>query len=71
MNIQFKHYKGGIYTLIGIGNHTENSKELVAYYDSEGNLSFTPSELFFGTVIIDGESIKRFEKFHQQSPLIN
>lgn len=62
MDAKFRHYKGGIYYVIGIGEHTENGKQLVAYHDWEGRVWFRPSEMFFGTIVINGEKIKRFEK---------
>lgn len=60
MNRQFRHYKGAIYTVIGIGNHTESDERLVAYYDWQGIVFFRPAEMFFGKVEIDGEKVDRF-----------
>ena len=60
---QYKHYKGGIYTVIGIGLHTETEERLVAYYDEEGKVWFRPEEMFFGEVEVNGVKVRRFTPF--------
>ena len=57
---KYRHYKGGIYTFIGIGAHTETRERLVAYYDEKGTLWFRPEKMFFGNVEVDGKTVKRF-----------
>ncbi|MED3442274.1 DUF1653 domain-containing protein [Bacillus subtilis] len=58
----FRHYKGGLYKVIGEVIHTETEEKLVTYEDQDGLLWARPKEMFFGKVIIDGKEIKRFTK---------
>jgi hypothetical protein len=62
----YKHYKGNIYEVIGVAKHSETLEEMVVYkatYQAEGqNLWVRPLKLFLETIIINGQSVKRFEK---------
>lgn len=58
----FRHYKGGLYKVIGEVIHTETEEKLVTYEDQYAVLWARPKEMFFGTVIIGGKKIKRFTK---------
>lgn len=62
----YKHYKGNIYEVIGVAKHSETLEEMVVYkatYQPEGqNLWVRPLKLFLETIIINGQSVKRFEK---------
>lgn len=59
-NGKFKHYRGGLCTIIGIGRHTENGERLVAFTDSQGNMRFRPFNIFFGYVTVDGQEVERY-----------
>lgn len=62
----YKHYKGNIYEVIGVAKHSETLEEMVVYkatYQAEGqNLWVRPLKLFLETIIVNGQSVKRFEK---------
>lgn len=65
---KYKHYKGGMYEVIGVGRHSETLEELVFYkalYDSEefGNESLwaRPKEMFLELVEFQGKKVPRFE----------
>ncbi|WP_328700202.1 DUF1653 domain-containing protein [Bacillus velezensis] len=58
----FRHYKGGLYKVIGEVIHTETEEKLVTYEDQYAVLWARPKEMFFGKVIVDGKEIKRFTK---------
>jgi hypothetical protein len=58
----YRHYKGGIYYLIGIGKHSETEEELVIYENEKGDLWVRPYEMFFEDVTVNGEVVKRFQK---------
>ncbi|WP_347343178.1 DUF1653 domain-containing protein [Bacillus halotolerans] len=58
----FKHYKGGIYKVIGEAIHTETEEKLVTYEDHDGVLWARPKDMFFGKVVVDGKEITRFIK---------
>lgn len=42
----YKHYKGGVYEVIGATTHTETEEELVLYKDESGRLWSRPVEMF-------------------------
>jgi len=62
----YKHYKGNIYEVIDVAQHSETLEKLVIYkatYQPEGeNLWVRPLTMFTETIIVNGEKIKRFEK---------
>lgn len=60
----FRHYKGGIYKVIGEIIHAETEEILVTYEDQDGTLWARPKDMFFGNVIVDGKEIKRFTKIN-------
>ncbi|MFT0803322.1 DUF1653 domain-containing protein [Bacillus swezeyi] len=63
---QFKHYKGGLYRVIGEVTHTETEEKLVIYEDEnkDGILWARPKNMFFGNVTVGGKEIKRFTKMN-------
>ncbi|HCG4535550.1 TPA: DUF1653 domain-containing protein [Salmonella enterica subsp. enterica serovar Typhi str. AG3] len=61
MGIVIKHYKGGIYNLIGTAKHSETQEEMTIYEDTKGNLWVRPSKMFGEQVEVDGEMKSRFE----------
>ena len=48
----YKHFKGGVYRVIGIGEHTETGEKLVVYHPAKGEktLYIRPLEQFAGKV---------------------
>jgi len=65
---KYRHYKGGLYEVIGIAHHSETLEELVVYkalYHSaefgDNSLWVRPAKMFIGTVTVDGKSIPRFK----------
>ena len=61
----YKHYKGKLYEVIGIAQHSETLEKLVVYkalYQPEGeNLWVRPLAMFTETIEINGVSMQRFE----------
>jgi ribosomal protein S18 acetylase RimI-like enzyme len=67
INGRYRHYKGGIYAVLGVAHHSETLEELVVYraeYDSEefGDraLWVRPKTVFLETVEIEGKEVPRF-----------
>lgn len=62
----YKHYKGTLYEVIGMAQHTETLEQLVVYkatYQPEReHLWVRPAAMFMETVVVDGIEQKRFEK---------
>ena len=59
---KYRHYKGGEYTVIGIGRHSETLEDMVIYRAEygDGDIWVRPLNMWFDTVIKDGEKIQRF-----------
>ena len=59
---KYRHYKGGEYTVIGIGRHSETLEDIVIYRAEygEGDIWVRPLDMWFDTVIKDGEKMQRF-----------
>lgn len=60
--MKYRHYKGGIYTYLMTGKHSETEEEMVVYTNANGGVWIRPATMFFGTLIVDGDEIRRFEK---------
>ena len=44
-----------------LATHTETLDEMVIYKDFAGNVWARPLEMFFETILVDGEKVRRFE----------
>jgi len=62
----YKHYKGNTYEVIAIAAHSETLEEMVVYkatYQKEGeNVWVRPLKMFTETIVVEGKTVKRFEK---------
>lgn len=65
---KYRHYKGKLYEIVGVANHSETLEKLVVYralYNSpefgENALWARPEKMFLEKVTIDGKEIPRFE----------
>jgi len=59
---RFRHYKGGLYEVVGAARHSETLEPLVVYrplYNASG-LWVRPHAMFFESVEIDGRLQPRF-----------
>lgn len=61
---RYRHFKGGLYEVVGIARHSETEEELVIYRPlyGEGGLWARPLAMFVETVIHEGKSQPRFQK---------
>lgn len=60
---KYKHYKGGVYEVIGVANHSETLEKMVVYKHLDtGELWVRPLGMFFETVGVNGEQVPRFKK---------
>jgi hypothetical protein len=58
----FRHYKGGLYEVLGVARHSETEERLVVYraVADDGTLWVRPLTMFQETVMVDGREIPRF-----------
>lgn len=62
----YRHFKGRIYQVIGVGKHSETTEELVVYkglYDGPhgfGAIWIRPVPMFLETIERDGKTMRRF-----------
>ncbi len=59
----YRHYKGNLYELIDIVNHSETLEKMVLYRALYGNgeLWVRPISMWDEIVEVDGRKVKRFE----------
>ena len=58
----YQHYKGNLYQVIGVAQHSENHDIFVMYqalYD-DYNIWIRPFDMFTETIVIDGKEQPRF-----------
>ena len=59
----YKHYKGGMYIVHGLGRHSEDETLMVSYQSCEdGRLWFRPAYMFREIVGFEGKDVMRFTK---------
>lgn len=68
----YKHFKGSIYEVIGIGKHSETLEELVIYKSTKDNSIWVrPLSMWNETVEKDNNIYKRFEYIGKNINLTN
>lgn len=63
----YRHYKGGLYDVVGVARHSETQEPLVVYRprasatrDASG-WWVRPHAMFFETIVIEGRPCRRFD----------
>jgi hypothetical protein len=64
----YRHYKGNLYTVLGIARHSETGEELVVYRPEYGErqLWVRPRAMFLETVVVNGQAVPRFTPWADQ-----
>jgi len=59
----YRHFKGNLYRLLHIANHSETLEKMVVYQAlyGEGEIWVRPLDMWSETVERDGKTYKRFE----------
>lgn len=63
----YKHYKGGMYNLIGSAIHTETEEDMTIYIDKNGKTWVRPSRSFYGRVYHNGSAMLRFTPITEET----
>ena len=60
---KYRHYKGNIYEVLGVANHSETLEKMVVYRAlyGENEIWVRPLYMWDEDVEVDGITIKRFE----------
>jgi hypothetical protein len=68
----YRHYKGQFYNVIGVAKHSETLEEMVIYQTLYGDYGFwvRPKAMFFERVIVNSESVPRFDLITEMPPHI-
>jgi hypothetical protein len=66
---KYRHFKGGLYEVLGIALHSESREEMVVYRPlyGEGGMWVRPKAMFFETVSVNGVMVPRFERVNGNS----
>jgi len=58
----YRHYKGGLYRLIGVAKHSETLEEMIVYQALYGEcgLWVRPAAMWNETVMVEGQPVTRF-----------
>ena len=61
---RYRHFKGGVYDVIGFAKHSETGEKLVIYKSAENpdDVWARPYDMFAEIIDRDGQKIKRFAK---------
>lgn len=67
----FKHFKGGVYKLIGYAYHSETQEEMVIYQAMYGmqQVWVRPKTMFFDKITRDGITTNRFTEIEEKEAL--
>ena len=59
----YKHYKGNLYEVIGVAQHSETEEMMAVYKTLYGdfNLWVRPLSMFMETLEFEGKTVARFE----------
>ncbi len=56
---KYKHYKGKIVEVIGVGKHSETLEKFVIYKEGE-NLWIRPEKMFTEKILLNNKMVSRF-----------
>lgn len=64
----YRHYKGGLYEVVGAARHSETEEPLAVYRSADGGLWARPLGMFLETVRVEGVETARFVRIEPQGP---
>lgn len=66
MSRKFKHYKGGLYELICEATQESDLSDVIVYRSHDGRAWTRPKEVFFETILVDGNKVQRFTEIFDE-----
>jgi hypothetical protein len=61
MEGRWRHYKGGLYDVLGVARHSETEEEMVVYvHVADGAMWVRPKAMWEEVVMVDGVKVPRF-----------
>lgn len=60
MAMKFRHYKGGIYELVGAATLESDLTPMTVYRSADGALWVRPTAVFDEMIELDGKPVRRF-----------
>lgn len=57
----YVHYKGGVYSVVGVGEHTETGEQLVVY-SAQNKIWIRPLSMFTEEVEVGSRKVPRFSR---------
>lgn len=66
-NGKYRHFKGNFYEVIGVAKNSETLEDMVVYRAlyGDGGLWVRPADMWEETVVHNGITCKRFEKWEE------
>jgi hypothetical protein len=58
--MQYRHYKGGLYELVGEATLESDLTPMMVYRAANGTLWVRPKSVFFEMIEVDGQHVPRF-----------
>ena len=58
--MQYRHYKGGIYELVGEATLESDLTSMIVYRAEDGSMWIRPKSVFFEMIDVDGTLMPRF-----------
>lgn len=70
---RYRHYKGNLYQVLGLGTHSESLEKLVVYKAlyGDGAVWIRPASMFFETVEHEGYEMPRFALEEETAALLD
>ena len=70
---RYRHYKGNLYQVLGLGTHSESLEKLVVYKAlyGDGAVWIRPAEMFHQTVEHEGKTVPRFVLEEESAALLD
>ncbi|MBX9625991.1 MAG: DUF1653 domain-containing protein [Gemmataceae bacterium] len=67
---RYRHFKGGLYEVVGVARHSETDEQLVVYrpLSGDGGLWVRPAAMFAETVTHGGREVPRFAPVEADAP---